>query len=238
MHAYLQKLTSVNCLLNTPPLHQSHNHRLAMATRRSSLAHLFMVVVVLLSGAISSEFADGATTVKEACAKTSQADYCAELLASASSATDPKSISEAAIAAAIKLAGEAAALAKSEREKLPKGNADWHCMDSCATGYEDAATKLAAKPSGGGGNAGGTDGKLLEVLDFVEVTSEEEEEKSRNWEWKFSCAECKKDPVAPKLVEKNKEFDKAMEVIPALIKLTPAGANATANPITKEKLTS
>ncbi|CAM0905223.1 unnamed protein product [Alopecurus aequalis] len=192
-----------------------------MATKpRGSL----MIILFVLLASAASLFVDGAgSIVKEACAKTPQPSNCEELLSSCSAA-DVSGLAQAAVAAAAKTASEAAAAAQGERDKLPNGRTQWRCMDSCAAGFEEAATKF--KP-GAGGNAAGVGAMLLQVLDFVEVT--DEREKSKEWEWKWSCNECKADPTAPAgLVAKNKEFDKIMEVLPAILKQTPAvAANST-----------
>jgi hypothetical protein len=187
-----------------------------------------IIFFVLLAFAVSL-FVDGAgSIVKETCAKTPQPSNC-EVLLSSSSAADVSGLAQDAIAAAAKTATEAAAAARGERDKLPNGKTQWRCMDSCAAGFDEAATKF--KP-GAGGNAAGVGAKLLEVLDFVEVT--DEKEKSRDWEWKWSCNECKADPTAPAgLIVKNKEFDKIMEVLPAILKQTPAVVANSTKPATK-----
>ncbi|KAM0849605.1 hypothetical protein ACQ4PT_053634 [Festuca glaucescens] len=190
---------------------------------------LMIIFFVLLASAVSL-FVDGAgSVVKEACAKTPQPSNCEELLSS-SSAADVTGLAQVAVAAAAKTATEAAAAARAERDKLPNGKTQWRCMDSCAAGFDEAATMF--KP-GAGGPATGAGAKLLEVLDFVVV--DEEKEKSKDWEWKWSCNECKADPTAPAgLVVKNKEFDKIMEFLPAILKQTPAVvANSTKPAATK-----
>ena len=199
---------------------------MATTMPRGSLMAIFFVLLAYAA----SLFVDGAgSIVKEACAKTPKPTNCEELLSS-SSAADVSGLAQAAVAAAAKTATEAAAAARAERDKLPNGKTQWRCMDSCAAGFDEAATKF--KP-GAGGNAAGAGAKLLEVLDFVELT--DATEKSKDWEWKWSCNECKADPTAPAgLVAKNKEFDKIMEVLPAIIKQTPAAvANSTKPAATK-----
>ncbi|EMS55780.1 hypothetical protein TRIUR3_20253 [Triticum urartu] len=76
------------------------------------------------------------------------------------------------------------------------------------------------------------DAQLTAVLDFVVV--DEDVEKSKDWEWKWSCNECKADPTAPAgLVAKNKEFDKIMDIIPAIIKQAVAGTDNSTKPAAK-----
>ncbi|XP_020171259.1 uncharacterized protein [Aegilops tauschii subsp. strangulata] len=198
---------------------------MAIATPHSSLIILFVLLV-----SAASLVVDGGSIVKEACAKTPQPSDCEELLKS-STATDAKTLAQAAVAAAAKTATVAATAAKAERDKLPNGKTQWRCMDSCAAGFDEAATKF--KP-GAGGNAAGADAQLMAVLDFVVV--DEDVEKSKDWEWKWSCNECKADPTAPAgLVAKNKEFDKIMDIIPAIIKQAVAGTDNSTKPATKSK---
>uniref|UniRef100_A0ACD5UN79 Uncharacterized protein n=1 Tax=Avena sativa TaxID=4498 RepID=A0ACD5UN79_AVESA len=190
-----------------------------------------MIIFFLVLAAAASFFVDGAgSIVKEACAKTPKPSNCEELL-STSTAADVTGVAQAALAAAAKTATEAATAARGERDKLPNGKTQWRCMDSCAAGFDEAATKF--KP-GAGGAAAGAGAKLVEVMDFVEIT--DDMEKSKDWEWKWSCNECKADPTAPAgLVAKNKEFDKIMEVLPAILKQTPAVVANSTKPAAKAK---
>uniref|UniRef100_A0ACD5UYG1 Uncharacterized protein n=1 Tax=Avena sativa TaxID=4498 RepID=A0ACD5UYG1_AVESA len=192
-----------------------------MATKPDASLVIFFFLVL---AAAASFFVDGAgSIVKETCAKTPKPSSCEELL-STSKADDVTALAQAAVAAAAKTATEAATAARGERDKLTNGKTQWRCMDSCAAGFDEAATKF--KP-GAGGSAAGAGSKLVQVLDFVELT--DDMEKSKDWEWRWSCNECKADPTAPAgLVAKNKEFDKIMEVLPAILKQTPAVvANST-----------
>ncbi|KAE8794104.1 hypothetical protein D1007_31165 [Hordeum vulgare] len=196
---------------------------MAIATPRSSLIIMF---VLLVSSA--SLVVDGGSIVKETCAKTPQPSYCEQLLKS-SSASDARALAQAGVAAASKAATEAATAAKAERDKLPNNKTQWRCMDSCASGFDEATNKF--KPAAGG-NATGVDAGLTDVLDFIVV--DEDVEKSKDWEWKWSCNECKADPTAPAgLVAKNKEFDKIMEVLPAIIKQAVEGKDNSTKSATK-----
>ncbi|KAI5022017.1 hypothetical protein ZWY2020_058747 [Hordeum vulgare] len=66
-------------------------------------------------------------------------------------------------------------------------------MDSCASGFDEATNKF--KPAAGG-NAAGVDAGLTDVLDLIVV--DEDVEKSKDWEWNWSCNECKANPVGNK----------------------------------------
>ncbi|KAM0922376.1 hypothetical protein ACQ4PT_006208 [Festuca glaucescens] len=176
-----------------------------MAMKYAFVVSLSLAVVLAVDDQIF-----GLEQFKEGCDKTPYPGYCLQLMKARHD--DPmtyhvgttENMAQHLMSIAAGIGHELSAMVRAERDKLPKGGAEWECMEKSAAGFDAATSSLD-----------GVDGELLETdHDAFELAYHFVQSK-RNvlaGNWKSCPDKLTSGGMAPK----QKEFSMLMGIIFAL----------------------